>query len=383
MTAYAVRMPADAPAPGPIERIRVRSCLESLPTYVPGGRAPDGFKASSNESPFPPIRAVRDAAVAAIETINRYPDMGVQELREALGARHSVALEQIAVSTGSSAVIGDLIRALVDQGDEVVFAWRSFEAYPILVGAQGGTPVPVPLIDGHAHDLDAMAAAITDRTRLVLLCTPNNPTGASLSTREMRDFLAAVPDHVVVAIDEAYREFHGPATVADTAELFRAHANVVLLRTFSKLHGLAGLRIGYAVAHPRLAAALAAVTIPFGASLPAQAAALTALDPEVTLELGERARWIRAQRDRVEDALLADGWQMHRSQGNFVYLPLGADSAAFAQFAQERGLIVRAYGADGVRVTISEEAANDLLLDIAAQWRRRDGAPEVTSTSSV
>lgn len=364
-----------APAAGRTERIRLRACLEALPHYVPGRPpAPDGrvrWKASSNESPFPPLVAARDAAIAAIHGAHRYPDMGAVALREALASSHGVAPEQIVVSTGSSAVLGDLMRATVDPGDEVVFAWRSFEAYPIAVGSHGGVCVQVPLTDSFEHDLPAMAAAITPRTRLVLLCTPNNPTGASLSTEQLRGFLAQVPEDVVVGIDEAYREFHGPATLVDTAELFREHPNTVLLRTFSKLQGLAGLRIGYAVAHPRLAAALGAVSVPFGASLPAQAAALASLEPEAVIELGERARWIRAERDRIEDALIAGGWEIPRSQGNFVYLPLGELSGAFAAFAEERGLIVRAYGADGVRVTVCEREANDLLIEIAAAWRER------------
>src|SRR5699024_8166475 len=261
---------------------------------------------------------------------------------------------QIALSTGSVAVTGDLVRALVGEGDEVVFAWRSFEAYPILVGSHGGVGVQVPLTAAAEHDLEAMAAAITDRTRLVLLCTPNNPTGPSLSTEQVEDFLARVPDHVVVAIDEAYREFHDPATVAGTAGIFRRHGNVVLLRTFSKLQGLAGLRIGYAVAHPRLARALSQVTVPFGSSLPAQVAALASLRGDVQEELAERAAWIRDERSRVTAALAEQGWELPVSQGNFVFFPLGEESGAFAAFADERGLVLRAYGDDGVRATIAE-----------------------------
>jgi histidinol-phosphate aminotransferase len=216
-----------------------------------------------------------------------------------------------------------------------------------------------------------MAAAITERTRLVLLCTPNNPTGASLSTEQVEDLLARVPEDVVVAIDEAYREFHDPATVLGTAGIFRRHGNVVLLRTFSKLQGLAGLRIGYAVAHPRLARALSQVTVPFGAAAPAQAAALASLEPAVQEELDRRAERIRAERSRVMAALSSQGWSLPASQGNFVYFPLGERSAEFAEFADARGLVLRAYGTDGVRVTIAEEEANDRLIRIAEAWRER------------
>ena len=359
----------------PAENVRLRPGLEDLPAYVAGKPAADDgihrYKVSSNESHLPPIPAVRDAAVAAMESSHRYPDAAAQELRAALGEKHGVESAQIALSTGSVAVSGDLVRAVVGEGDEVVFPWRSFEAYPILVGSHGGTAVPVPLTATGEHDLAAMAAAITERTRLVLLCTPNNPTGPSLSTEQVEEFLAAVPEHVVVAIDEAYREFHDPATVLGTAGIFRRHGNVVLLRTFSKLQGLAGLRIGYAVAHPRLARALGQVTVPFGASAPAQAAALASLAPAAAEELARRAEQIRAERSRVLAALAAQGWDLPASQGNFVYFPLGERSAEFAEFADARGLVLRAYGSDGVRATIAETEANDRLLAIAQEWRER------------
>ncbi|MDO5662488.1 MAG: aminotransferase class I/II-fold pyridoxal phosphate-dependent enzyme, partial [Brachybacterium sp.] len=245
------------PQTSPVEDIRPRTVLEGLPAYVPGRPAPDDgktrYKVSSNESPFPPLAPVAEAVAEAARTANRYPDMAAYALREALAADHGVELSQISVATGSVGVTGDLIRALVDPGDEVVYAWRSFEAYPILVGTHGGTSVQVPLTPAFEHDLDAMADAVTERTKLVLLCTPNNPTGPSLTTAQIQDFVARVPSHVVVAIDEAYREFVDPVRSPDTARLFREHGNVVLLRTFSKLQGIAGLRLGWAVAHPRLA----------------------------------------------------------------------------------------------------------------------------------
>lgn len=358
-----------------VEKIRLRPALEKLPAYVAGRPAADDgrrrFKISSNESPFPPLPEVREAAIAAMEGTNRYPDAAAQALREALGAEHQVDPSQIVLSTGAVAVSGDLVRALVGDGDEVVFAWRSFEAYPILVGSHGGTSVTVPLTDTFEHDLPTMAAAITERTRLVILCTPNNPTGPSLTTEAVEEFLAAVPEHVVVAIDEAYREFHDPATVLDSAAIRRRHGNVVLLRTFSKMQGLAGLRIGYAVAHPRLARALSQVTVPFGASVLAQAAALATLRPEVRERLDAQAAWIRGERERVMTALAEQGWELPVSQGNFVYFPLGEDSAAFAAFAEERGVVLRAYGTDGVRASIAEAEASDLLIEAAGAWRER------------
>ncbi|WP_152352228.1 histidinol-phosphate transaminase [Brachybacterium subflavum] len=362
----------------PAENIRLRSALDALPAYVPGKPAADDgvrrFKVSSNESPFEPLPQVIEAVNRATLHANLYPDMGALALREAIAHHHStphraVGPESIALSTGSVAVSGDLVRALVDQGDEVVFAWRSFEAYPILVRSHGGVDVQVPLTPAFEHDLPAMADAITDRTRLVILCTPNNPTGPALTTAQIEDFLARVPDRVVVALDEAYREFVDPVRLADTARLFAEHGNVVLLRTFSKMQGIAGLRVGYAVAHPRLAAALGQVTVPFGASSIAQAAALSTFEPDAAAELEHRAAWIREQRVRLEQVLAAQGWELPVSQGNFVYFPLGERSAEFAAFADARGLVVRAYGADGVRVTVGEREANDLLLSIAQEWR--------------
>lgn len=358
----------------PPENIRLRATLASLPAYVPGApAAQDGqvrYKVSSNESPFPPLPAVRDALVAQLDGLNRYPDLGAAALRAELAGIHHVDPAQIVVSTGSVAVAGDLVRALVDQGDDVVYGWRSFEAYPILVGSHGGVGVGVPLTAGHELDLDAMADAIGERTRLVLLCSPNNPTGPALSTAQIEGFLARVPDTVAVAIDEAYREFVDPEVAPDTAGIFAAHPNVVLLRTFSKIHGIAGLRIGYAVAHPRLARALAQVTVPFGAASLAQTAALACLRPAARAELAQRAALIRAQRHRVLAELRGQGWEVPDSQGNFVYLPLAERSAEFAAFADARGLVVRAYGNDGVRVTIAETEADDRLLEITDLWRQ-------------
>lgn len=401
---YAGSMPENASAHGPAdEQIRLRAALDALPAYVPGRPAPDDgvhrFKVSSNESPFPPLPAVQQAVARAMETSHLYPDMGAVQLREAIAAHHresgfDLAPEAIVLGTGSVAVTGDLVRALVDAGEEVVFAWRSFEAYPIVVGSHGGVSVPVPLTSTFEHDLDAMAAAITARTKLVILCTPNNPTGPALSTEEISEFLQKVPAHVAVAIDEAYREFVDPELRPDTARLFAEHPNVVILRTFSKLQGLAGLRLGYAIAHPRLARALGQVTVPFGASSLGQAAALATFAPDAARELEERAAWIRAERARVQEGLAriagaaragggtgASGADargeadavgaadaLPASQGNFVFFPLGERSGEFAAFADARGLVVRAYGADGVRVTIGEAAANDRLLEIAAAW---------------
>lgn len=360
--------------------ISPRPVLDTLPAYAAGKppAAVEGlvaYKLASNENPYGPVPAVRET-IAAFDAISRYPDPLATLLRERLAEHLDVPAADIVTGAGSLGALTQIINTFAGARadgtqDEVIFPWRSFEAYPIVVRTSGARDVQVPLTEDFRHDLQAMAAAITDRTRVILLCTPNNPTGPSLSTEQVEDFLARVPDHVVVAIDEAYREFHDPATVLGTAGIFRRHGNVVLLRTFSKLQGLAGLRIGYAVAHPRLARALSQVTVPFGASVPAQAAALASLQPAAQEELGRRAEWIRSERSRVRAALTAQGWELPVSHGNFVYFPLGEQSPAFAEFADARGLVLRAYGVEGVRATIAEEEANTLLIEIAGAWRER------------
>ena len=325
---------------------------------------------SSNESPFPPVPEIREAVLSLLDGLNLYPDMAAVQLRTALAGDYDVDFSQIHVSTGASAVLADIVRATVNQGDEVVYAWRSFEAYPIIVQAHGGVCVPVPLTDTYEHDLDAMAEAITDNTRLVLVCSPNNPTGSLIGTEVLRDFMTRVPDTVTVALDEAYTEFADADQRADSAELFAEFSNLVRVRTFSKVHGIAGLRCGYAVAHPKLAAALAKVTTPFGTNTLAQAAALAARKPSAQEEFARRIAWIRSERERVLAAAREAGRTLPDSHGNFVYLPLGERTAEFVQFAADRGLITRGYGADGVRITVGEEAANDLTIQILSEFRK-------------
>ncbi|MCS6712177.1 histidinol-phosphate transaminase [Brachybacterium sp. EF45031] len=364
------------PSPPGEEAIRLRPALDALPAYVAGRPAPQRedltvYKVSSNESPFGPIDSVRQAVIAALEGANRYPDMMNQQLRQALAAEHGVTPEEIVVSTGAVAVTGDLVRAVVDPSDEVVFPWRSFEAYPILVGAQGGVSRQIPLTETFEHDLDAMVAAVTDRTTLMILCTPNNPTGPILTTEQVRSVLGRVPSHVVVALDEAYREFVEPELRIDAEGLFREFPNLLVLRTFSKAHGLAGLRVGYALAHPRLADALLKVTLPFGTNLLAQAAALASLEPEVMALMTERTAHLRSERSRVMAGLAEQGWELPASQGNFVFFPLGEQCQEFTDFCADRGLVVRRYGDDGVRITIAEDEANDRILEVCGAWRQR------------
>ncbi|WP_205472799.1 histidinol-phosphate transaminase [Nocardioides sp. SYSU D00038] len=346
-----------------------RPNVAAIPAYVPG-KPPTvrpgttSYKLSSNENPYPPLPGVVAAATRAVEAMNRYPDMGSAALYDALAARLGVPRDDLAVATGSVALIYQLLAAWCEPGDEVVHAWRSFEAYPIAVTTAAATSVPVPVLADGRHDLMAMAAAVTDRTRVVLVCTPNNPTGPAVTQAELDGFLARVPEHVVVVVDEAYLEFVRMADPVDGLATYRRHPNVVLFRTFSKAYGLAGFRVGYAVAQAPVAAALRAVSLPFGVSAVAQAAAVASLAAEA--ELLERVDALVAERDRVVLGLAAAGWRVPDPQGNFVWLEVGERTGELAAAADELGIVVRPFAGEGARVSIGEPEANDRLLGLAA-----------------
>lgn len=358
----------------PVEEASVplRPAVSALPAYVPGARVAAGdqaWKLSSNENPYPPLPSVLDAIARGATETNRYPDMYAGELVEALAAHTGVAPENVVVGNGSVAVLAHVLQAVVEHGDEVVFPWRSFEAYPIAVAVAGGKAVTVPVRQDGRLDLPAMAAAVTPATRVVLVCTPNNPTGPVVHADELEVFLAAVPRDVLVVVDEAYLEFVRDPQVADGVGLLRRHPNVVLLRTLSKAYGLAGLRVGYAVAEPRLAAGIRAVSTPFGVSHLAQVAALASLAPAAQGELLERVGALVAERDRVTGALREQGWELPETQANFVWFALGDATVERAGQAREGGVLVRPFAGDGLRVTIGEVEANDAFLRVAAGWR--------------
>jgi histidinol-phosphate aminotransferase len=357
----------------PDNEVRFRACLDDVAAYKPG-RPPersDGrptYKLSSNENPYPPLPGVLAAATEAAAQMNRYPDMGAVDLLEALSDRFGVPVSDLAVGTGSVALLYHLLQATVAEGDEVVYAWRSFEAYPIAVQLTGATSVKVPLTAEARHDFKAMEAAITDRTKVVLVCTPNNPTGPVVRRGELLAFLDAVPSNVLVVIDEAYREFVRETDVVDGVELYRDRPNVLVLRTFSKAYGLAGFRVGYAIGHPAVVGAIRKCAVPFGVSYVAQAAAIASLGVEE--ELLERVDALVEERQRVVSALQAAGWDVPESQTNFVWLELGEDTVRFAEAVQAEGVSVRPFPGEGVRVTIGEREANDLFLNVARTWRQ-------------
>ena len=351
---------------------RPRATVATIPAYVPGKPpAPrddlQTYKLSSNENPYPPLPGVLEAVAAAAAQMNRYPDMGAVALYDALAAKLDVPPTCIAAGTGSVAVLYHLLQAYCDPGDEVVYAWRSFEAYPIAASVVGATSVQVPLTPDARHDLEAMAAAVTDRTKVVLLCTPNNPTGPALTGTDVRAFVDRVPGDVLVVVDEAYREFVRLDDRLDALALVREHANVVLMRTFAKAYGLAGLRIGYLVGPEEVATAVRACALPFGVSSIAQAAAVASLAAEA--ELLERVDALVDERTRVVRALADQGWDIPDAQGNFVWLALGDRALEFATAAEEAGLMVRPFAGDGVRVSIGEADANDRLIEVSGMFR--------------
>ncbi|KPI07740.1 phenylalanine aminotransferase [Actinobacteria bacterium OK074] len=351
---------------------RLRAELEGIPTYKPGKPAaaggPVAYKLSSNENPYPPLPGVMESVTAAAASFNRYPDLSCAALTSELADRFGVPAAHIATGTGSVGIAQQLVQSTSGPGDEVVYAWRSFEAYPIVTQISGATSVQVPLTPGDVHDLDAMADAITERTRLVFVCNPNNPTGTAVRRTELERFLDRVPGDVLVVLDEAYREFMRGADLPDGVEFYRERPNVCVLRTFSKAYGLAGLRVGFAIAHEPVAAALRKTAVPFGVSQLAQDAAVASLRAEDAL-LG-RVGSLVAERTRVVDTLRGQGWTVPETQANFVWLRLGERTADFAAACEQAGVVVRPFPGEGVRVTVGETEANDIFLKVTEGFRK-------------
>lgn len=348
--------------------VHIRPDLDAIPAYVPGRSFPGAIKLASNETTQGPLPSVREAIAEAAGGVNRYPDIRATALVESLAKKLGVPPENVAAGNGSVALCQEVVQITCGPGDEVIFAWRSFEAYPIIVRVTGATPVQVPLTSDHVHDLDAMLDAITERTRLIFVCNPNNPSGTVVQRDKLVAFLDAVPSNVLVVLDEAYFEYTRPDAAGnhtDGVEIARGRRNVIVLRTFSKAYGLAGLRVGYAVADPEVITALSKVRIAFAVSTIAQQAALASL--EASAELLARTDALIAERDRVRDALVSGGYDVGVSQSNFIWLPLGERSGEFASGAAEQGVLLRSYGNDGVRVTIGDPHENDAFLKFALQ----------------
>ncbi|WP_203136988.1 histidinol-phosphate transaminase [Microbacterium sp. JZ31] len=345
---------------------RIRPEIAALPPYKQGRAAdPSGFKLSSNENPFPPLPGVVEAARAAAD-FNRYPDATAANLRAALGAKYGVEPEAVLVGAGSVALLQAFIQAAATVGDEIVYSWRSFEAYPGLALIAGATSVEVANLPDGRHDLDAMAAAVTERTRVILLCTPNNPTGPVITSAEFHAFVEKVPADVLILLDEAYAEFvRDDAAVDGLGErMFEAHPNVVVLRTFSKAYGLAALRVGYAIGHPRVLDAGRSTVTPLSVTATAVAAAVASLTHQA--ELDERVDELVSRRSALVEGLRAQGWGVPDAQGNFVWLPASEtlESTAVAAAFDAAGIIVRPFP-EGVRISIGEHESVEKVLRIA------------------
>ncbi|WP_433475786.1 histidinol-phosphate transaminase [Spirillospora sp. CA-142024] len=352
---------------------RFRSVLDRFVAYKPGKVvvSPEGrsFKLSSNESPHGPLPSVVDAIGEAARNVNRYPDNNATALTEAIASFCGVPADHVAVGCGSVGMTQMLLEAVAEPGAEVVYAWRSFEAYPLLVSLSGATGVQVALRD-ETHDLPAMADAITDRTRLVFLCNPNNPTGTIVRRAEIEAFLDRVPADCLVVLDEAYREYVRDDEVPDGLTLYGDRPNLAVLRTFSKAYGLAGLRIGFLVAHPLVAGAIRKTFLPFSVNSVAQAAAIASL--EATEELLERVEGTVKERDRVRDTLLADGWTVPPTEANFVWLRLGDRTMEFSAACDAQGVSVRPFPGEGARVSIGSPEENDAFLAVAKSFPHRN-----------
>ena len=350
-----------------VQTPKLREALRGIPVYK-AGKVPDAsaFKLSSNENPYPPLPGVLEAVQKSAENFNRYPDMACSALSTEIAEHFGVPVAHVATGTGSVGVAQQLLQATSGPGDEVIYAWRSFEAYPIITQISCATSVQVPLTAGEHHDLDAMAAAVTDRTRLIFVCNPNNPTGVAIPKDDLVRFLDRVPRDVRVVVDEAYREFVRDDSIPDGVEIYRDRPNVAVLRTFSKAYGLAGLRVGFAIGHEPVAAALRQTAVPFGVNSLAQVAAIESLRAEK--QLLERCEILVHERTRVTRALREQGWTVPESQANFIWLRLGERTMEFAAKAESSGIVVRPFAGEGARITIGEVEANDILLRVAAEF---------------
>ena len=350
---------------------RFRSVLDRFVAYRPGKVvvSPEGrsFKLSSNESPHGPLPSVVEAIGEAARNVNRYPDNNATSLTEAIASFCGVPADHVAVGCGSVGMTQMLLEAVAEPGAEVVYAWRSFEAYPLLVSLSGATSVQVPLRD-ETHDLRAMADAITENTRVVFVCNPNNPTGTAVGRAEIEAFLDRVPADCLVVLDEAYREYVRDDDVPDGLTLYGDRPNLAILRTFSKAYGLAGLRIGYLVAHPLVAGSIRKTFLPFSVNSVAQAAGIASLD--ATDELMERVEGTVKERDRVRAALLADGWTVPPTEANFVWLRLGDRTMEFSAACDAHGVSVRPFDGEGARVSIGSPEENDAFLTVAKTFKR-------------
>jgi histidinol-phosphate aminotransferase len=353
--------------------LHVHPDIAALSPYVPGKPIDElqrelgltrVIKLASNENPLGPSPKALAVINETAATLHRYPDGGAFKLRQALAHRWKVTDEQIILGNGSDEILGLLARTFLSPGDEAVMAAHTFVIYHMEVTAAHGKAVTVPLKDWR-HDVAAMAGAITDRTRLVFLCNPNNPTGTMVSAEEVAWLLARIPDHVVVVFDEAYFEYVRSSEFPDSMAWIKEGRNVIVLRTFSKIYGLAGLRIGYGVTTSEIVNLLNRVRPPFNANSIAQRAALAALDDD---EHVARSRAVnQAGMEQITNGLRALGLAPISSEANFVYVDVGRDGRAVFDAMLRHGVIVRHIDGRMIRVTIGQAEENRVFLGALAQ----------------
>ena len=347
-----------------MSQVKFREVLAKLPAYVAGkGDGHKTVKLSSNELPFLTAPQIIQAGQYALKDANRYPSATGAGLVEKLASRYQLPNNQVVVGPGSIQVLASALTAVAQSGKNVVYGWRSFEAYPILVGITGASSRKIPLTAQGRHDLDAMKAAVDGATAAVILCSPNNPTGTSLTEKEVRDFLAEIPPSVLVVLDEAYFEFDALKGHVDGATLLAEFSNLLVLRTFSKAYGLAGLRCGYGLASQEIAEAILKVSTPFALSAVAEGCAVAALADEQKMR--SQVQEIIQERERVVSRLRETGWNIQDSGGNFIWFPGKVSkqilAAALAQGIQTRGF------PEGVRVTIGSRQENNKFLAAISQ----------------
>ncbi|OAV62892.1 histidinol-phosphate transaminase [Enteractinococcus helveticum] len=347
-----------------------RPALDAVPNYKPGkqpavvpGMTP--YKLSSNELHLPPLPEVLEA-MADIPNPAGYPDPTASALIAGLSEYLDVPNDHITVGAGASEIISALARVTTEAGTETVYPWPSFELYPQTAALNGGVSRPVALTDTHEHDLSAMADAVTDSTRLIIVCSPNNPTGTSIKHGAFEAFMERVPSDVLVVIDEAYWEFCTDPHALDGLTAAKTYDNVVLVRTFSKAHGLAGIRVGYAVAQPHVIAALRKAILPFSVSQLSQNVAVASLQQVDVVQA--RSKSVAAARDEFVAELRLQGWDVPYPQANFVWLPLGDLASRFEDACIDQALAVRKL-TGGVRISMGAPEAIQRVLQVTEGFR--------------
>jgi histidinol-phosphate aminotransferase len=343
-------------------RVRAIPVYPAASTYAFDGEL---VKLASNETPFAPHPQVLEAVESQLRTLNRYPDPSKATLRRRLSERTGVRPERIAIGNGSCELLLSAAEAMLEPGAEVVYAWPSFSIYPHLAAMSGARAIEVPLNEAQEHDLDAMAKEVTAATRMVIVCNPNNPTATGLPPAAIDEFLKAVPRNVAVFLDEAYVEFCTTQDPDDSLDLLKRHPNLILLRTFSKVYGLCGLRVGYSLGSEEFRLAVDRVRQPFSVNALALAAATEALNHVDEVE--RRVEQTAIERVHVETELEERGLETSDSQANFSWVSLGdRDEDEIVDGLAKQGVIVRAgkaLGQEGwMRVTYGTRHENDRFL---------------------